>query len=135
MLVGQGYLNSEGIFEWLLIVDVLSRQMHNFSRKKSGQVCTIGGSHQIHLCNSVVSWSIGRVDVFCPGAERQSMTPGRDIESICTFFCLTGINKLLVYFMYILEVCVFGLAICNARRYMLFLSGMKAKHQLWRHCG
>lgn len=47
-------------------------------------------------------------------AEWQSISPGRDDESICTFFCLTGINKLLVYFMYILEVYVFGLSICNA---------------------
>lgn len=43
--------------------------------------------------------------------ERQIMPPGRDDESICTLFCLTGINKLLVYFMCILNVYVFGLGI------------------------
>lgn len=63
------------------------------------------------------------------------MPSGRDDESICTFFCVTGTNKLLVYFMYILEGYVFGLGICNARRHILFLSGMRAKHQLGSRCG
>lgn len=68
-------------------------------------------------------------------AEKQIMPPGRDDENICTFFCLTGINRLLVYFTRILNVYVFRLGIWDARRPMLFLSGMIAKHQLRRHCG